>query len=109
MPARSTAEWAASTDWPVLLLPVRLETRRIGNYICIRVFPDQPFINSHQPALTKDEHDAALALLNSLPEDLAEAGSLDAARENWKNLAKLYGSNRAAWIVQSLRDNNAEV
>ena len=39
------------TDHPVLLLPVRLETRFIGTELLVRIYPDLVSINAHDPRL----------------------------------------------------------
>jgi hypothetical protein len=106
-----------STDLPALLLPIRLETRRIGNDLCIRVFPDQPFIDAHRVELTQEEHDAALKLRAALcklfapsecellpGEELPDDPDLllEVARGEWREFARRYSPNRAAWILESL-------
>jgi hypothetical protein len=95
------------------LLPVRIETRRIGDTLCIRVFPDQPLVNTHQEQLTQEEHDLGLTLSQALrtpPPDSAPQADRDAwnqdVRGQWKEVARRFGTNRAAWILESI-DNDS--
>src|SRR5262245_11921004 len=92
---------SASIQWPALLLPLRLETRRIDDDICIRVFPDQPFVDVHQKELTQEEHDAGTPLRDFIMEHGDELARptiddtiLDQARGEWLELARRYGSGR---------------
>ena len=54
---------AALDTLPVVLLPVRLETRfRPGeDKLCIRIYPDQVHLDAHRPALSTAELDAGRA------------------------------------------------
>lgn len=93
-----------STQWPVLLLPVRLEVRRIENELCIRVFPDQPFIHAHKESLTAEEAAAAVKLqaILAVAEWRTNSTSVASARAEWAELARRFGPQRAAWIYQVL-------
>jgi hypothetical protein len=80
---------------PVALLPARLETRFSpdGGELLIRIFPDDCAIDSHEPALTPDERDAAQAYRDATPAD----------RERlWPELVTRFGAPRAEWIATSL-------
>ena len=50
-------EWSSET--PILLLPLRVETRFKGSELLVRVFPDEIAIDTHEPTLTFAENDAA--------------------------------------------------
>src|SRR5437867_4441371 len=106
-----STEWTASTASPAFLLPVRLEMKRIAGHICVRVFPDQPLLNTHQDELTKAERDAG-ATLHDLMHDhdlndptIADSQTLQDARGQWAKLARRYGIQRAAWILRRLAEN----
>ena len=117
-----------STQWPALLLPVRLETRRIGDELWVRVFPDQPFVNAHPVELTEEEAQQGEPLRLLLDEiDAGTAGDeadaaptddssettapietpLERARSMWAELARRFGPHRAAWILESLHSDPA--
>jgi hypothetical protein len=84
------------TNRPALLLPMRLETRFIGNELLVRIYPDLVSINSHDPRFTQAELAAGRTYLNAPadPEDPKAA---------WRELARQFGPERAAWIVIELR------
>jgi hypothetical protein len=90
------------TDQPLLLLPVRLETR----FMCpaggapelqVRVYPDEVHVDRHERALTDDEHRWGAFFQTSA------AGNLRA--DAWRQLAERFGPRRAAWIAQVYATN----
>ena len=89
----------ALTDSPTLLLPVRLEVRRVETEILIRVYPDHPFIDSHQQRLTAKER-ADGRRLSELVRAADWPATLEETQNEWKELARRYGPPRAAWIVE---------
>jgi hypothetical protein len=76
---------------PLVLLPVRLETRYAdaGAVLRIRVLPDDCAVDSHEPALTDDERRLASAYRDA-PADQRE--------ERWRELVERFGAERAAWL-----------
>jgi hypothetical protein len=88
---------------PLLLLPVRIETRFADtaetSELLVRVYPDQVMVDGHHPELTPAE----LAAGNAYWLELWRAGNppqADAAKAPWRGLAARYGGPRAAWIVR---------
>lgn len=89
---------------PVLLLPLRLETRYRDSKLLIRIYPDQIALNAHRPGLSEEEGREGLDYHEALREadqvgDPAEAE--EARRAAWRGLAARFGPQRAAWIVRT--------
>jgi hypothetical protein len=96
------------SDVPVLLLPVRLETRFIdtaqGPQLWLRVYPDQISINAHNPVLTTAEIQAGRAYWTAAWHASRNRGGDPAAP--WRSLATRYRPQRAAWIARQTRPAN---
>lgn len=94
----------AGAAGPLLLMPVRLETRfadsPAGSELLVRVYPDQIMVNGHHPRLS----DAELAAGNSYWRAVWLAGDPppdpDAVLAPWRGLVVRYGAPRAAWIAR---------
>src|SRR5829696_157641 len=82
-------------DVPLLLLPVRLETRFSATTLQIRVFPDQIHVDAHLPRLSAREQALGAAFWTR-----RRAGDADGARED---LARRVGARRAAWVARETR------
>ena len=93
-----------STKAPLVLLPVRLETRidKPSGQLWLRVYPDDVHINSFEPALTADEQAARTAFLALSTTDLTNRQAAFAALARQPNLAALMANpGFAAAINQS--------
>ena len=97
---------------PILLLPVRLETRfRSQNTeLLVRVYPDDVHQDTHEPELTIQEEtwgrDFWTRVFTTGP-----GARQDRDRDRfaqWQVLAGKYGTARAAWIVSSLQPSNLD-
>ncbi|MCI0390507.1 MAG: hypothetical protein MOB07_17320 [Acidobacteria bacterium] len=98
---------------PILLMPVRLETRfktisdpgaAPVNQLWVRVFPDDCWIDSFDPLLTKTEVDNAKTYWIGI----WKAGGIeDQERAAWRTLASSHGSGRASWIISQYQPVNA--
>ena len=77
---------------PLLLLPVRLETRFFGDDLKIRIYPDQLQLDDHAPLLTERE-----AVLGRAYWDRRLSGELDAARDD---LVRQLPPRRAVWVAR---------
>ena len=85
---------------PLLLLPVNIQTRFIDNALCVRIYPDQIAVNSHEPELTAQELSDGEVYWNAAWPDPTVAPA------PWRMLASLYGPQRAAWIALQLTPTN---
>jgi hypothetical protein len=89
-------------DSPILLLPLRLETRFKTDVagqrqLWVRVYPDTCLIDTFEPALTETEVRNAQTFWAAV----WRAGGDEALeRAAWRELAASHGSGRAGWIVR---------
>lgn len=83
-------------DRPILLFPVRLETRFVGAELRVRIFPDQILLDSYEPRLTRAELAAGRRY---------HAAAADGhPRDAWRALAQELGPARAAWVARRTAD-----
>jgi hypothetical protein len=80
-------------DHSIVMFPVRLETRFDGNFLKIRIVPDEIFANTHETALTPEEAEAGLAYHvqwnNGAPQ-----------QQLWRDLIARFGVPRSAYILR---------
>ncbi len=81
---------------PVLLFPLKLETRFVGDELWIRAFPDIAFLQSHNSNLTNEEKADA--------ETFKKLNLTEEKKQAWEELVSKYGVYRAAWLVQMSDD-----
>jgi len=100
-------------DLPLVLLPVRLETRFFtladrSTELRVRVFPDKIHLDSHEPDLTADEQRWGQHYWeqNWRAGDVRTDGQA-AAADAWRQLADRFGAGRAAWIARVLQPTNS--
>jgi len=89
-------------DYPIALLPVRIETKFVASSppeLRIRVYPDEIAADLHDPTLSADEIEAGQAYWQE---------GWDAANEPdaWRRLAHRHPANRAAWIARATTPTN---
>ncbi len=77
---------------PILLFPLKLETRFVKDELWIRAFPDEAFLQSHDPTLTQEEKKDALVFKQLTSEEQKRAA--------WEELVSKYGVYRSSWLVQ---------
>jgi hypothetical protein len=82
-------------DVPLLMLPIRLETRFTGDDLKIRIYPDQIHLDEHAPLLTEREYDLGVAFWNRRLD-----GDADGARDA---LAAALPPRRAVWVARETR------
>jgi hypothetical protein len=96
-------------DAPVVLLPVRLETRFVtdaeGSGLLVRIYPDDIHVEDHQPELTDGEVAAAGAYWQLV----WRAGRSDRAAERraFEQLAGRIGVTRAGYVANVTRPDDA--
>ena len=94
---------------PVVLLPVRVETRYAdlaagGRELLVRIWPDQVHVDAHDPRLTAAEAEAGRQFW------LAEwrcGDDQERRRRAWQSLAERFDPARAGWIARATRPENA--
>lgn len=103
-----TATLAAS-DVPLLMLPVRLETRFFplpdgtNQELRVRVYPDQVHVDSHEPGVSQDE----FLWGQHFWQQIWRAGHDEAGeRLAWQQLCDRFDAQRAAWIARALSPTN---
>ena len=103
---RDPAEMVAALDGahPVLMLPVRIETKFEGNppqRLRIRIYPDIVHLQQHEPRLLPKEVLAGQAYWQARFQDTDSALA-------WDSLVQAYRPPRAAWIVQQTTPGNLD-
>src|SRR3990170_6763092 len=77
---------------PIVLFPLKLETRFVADELWIRAFPDVVFLQSHNPNLSAEEKANATAF--------KKLESEEQKKQVWEQLVAKYGVYRSTWIVQ---------
>lgn len=84
-----------AAEIPLVLLPVRLETRFQGTQLWLRIFPDDVHVNSFEPELTDEERAARSVYIEQA------AARADAAKAAFAAMARQLGGERAAWVANT--------
>jgi hypothetical protein len=92
-----------SDDFPVLLGPVRVETRFTATELLVRVFPDQWSIDAFEPRPTAAEISALDAYWSAL---WRAGGDPVAGQAAWQELATRVPASRASWLLRNRRPAN---
>ncbi len=97
------------SELPILLFPVRLETRYFrpdGNLeLRVRVFPDTIHVDSHNPNIATFELQLAKAYWNVRYQHGIKAS---ATRNAWAQLSKRVGTPRGQWLASQLVPKNLQ-
>jgi hypothetical protein len=95
-----------TTNGPIVLFPIRIETRFgvDGNpptpVLRVRIYPDEIFINLHEPAITRAERDAGIRYYT-----LRDQQGGDENGELWRQLLDTMTPERAAYVLRLLTPN----
>src|SRR5712691_4566605 len=101
---------------PLLLFPVRIETRfrslqaapRVAapvaqHQLWVRIYPDDCSIDTFEPVLSQAE----LTNVKNYWMNIWRAGSVENdERGAWRNLVAAHGSGRAGWLIDNFRPTN---
>lgn len=99
-----------SGQLPLVLLPVRLETRFFpaadgGAELRVRIYPDKIHADTHEPALTTNELEAAVRYWE---QDWRAGPEKPGRLAAWHSLATRFTPQRAAWIVRATTPTNSD-
>src|SRR2546421_1052016 len=99
MPDQLTASSPALSDaFPVLLGPVRIETRFTATELLVRVFPDEWAVDTFEQPRTAQEHEDARSFWSRTWQ---AGGDREEKLAIWRDLAARLGSGRAGHVVSS--------
>lgn len=93
-----------STQHPVLLAPVRIETRFFPGELRVRIFPDVFHVDSHEVRLTAAEQAWGEAYWRTR----WELSDPNAIARLWADTVAGVPSRRAAWVVEAMAPTNVD-
>ncbi|MBB5717064.1 hypothetical protein [Sphingomonas aerophila] len=98
----------APADVPLLLLPVRIETRfdDTGTNLRIRVYPDEIHVDRLDRGLSPEEAAAGQAYWNALWAAGGAAAAQAAQAGAWKLLLEATGASRSHWVARAMTPAN---
>ena len=103
---RIEEDFTLDATLPIVLLPVRLETRfslrQDGAELLIRVYPDEIAADPHEPELTDAERSAGETYWTTV------WPAPDTALDAWRTLLVDAQPTRAAWIVKQTTPTNVD-
>lgn len=106
LPDRIDDDFVLDASLPIVLLPVRIETRfargSAGPELWIRVYPDEIAVDAHETELTEEERELGRAFWRSTWTDSQHA--LNA----WRTLLVEAPAARVAWIVRQTTPVNVD-
>lgn len=84
------------SSFPIVMMPIRIETRFDGPKLRVRVFPDEIFMNRLEGALTVEEQEAAKKYYNDL-------NTLGHEEDRWREIIQTFGPERSAHILRIMQ------
>lgn len=95
---------------PIVLLPIRLETRFQQNQLWIRCFPDQLSIQNHRKLISESEFNSGKIYITEFldadqDQNLTSDEKIEKKKAAWRALTAKYGIARAAWIASKFDAN----
>ncbi|NUT49844.1 MAG: hypothetical protein HOV94_21410, partial [Saccharothrix sp.] len=85
------------SETPLLLLPVRIETRFAGDELWVRVYPDDWAVDTFEPRLSDGEVEGARRFWAAI---FRAGGDEDLRRAAWRAIVASHGSGRSGWIIE---------
>lgn len=82
--------------FPIVMFPLRIETRFDATKLKVRVFPDEIFLNRHETALTVAEQEAGKKYYDDLNFHGEEL-------KRWQEIIQRFGPERSAYICKTMR------
>ncbi|HWP09926.1 MAG TPA: hypothetical protein VNN72_29490 [Polyangiaceae bacterium] len=102
----STDSAAADADiahfeskYPIVLFPVRVETRFDGGYLKVRLSPDEISLYTHESRVTPSEDEAGVNYWQGFIDEKPET-------ELWRDIVARVGAPRAAYLVPLARPDD---
>lgn len=91
---------------PFIMFPIRIETRfgmtsgaNPVPALLLRVYPDEIFLDTHEPRLTREEIDAAKTYF-------IETDTIQEQPESWRELIAGMSPERAAWVLRAMQPHD---
>jgi hypothetical protein len=88
---------------PLLLMPLRIETRFMAKELWVRIYPDQWAVDGFEEQLSDSEVLGATRFWASL---FRAGGDEGMRRAAWRTLVAASGSGRAGWIIEQFAPLN---
>ena len=91
-----------SAEFPIVLLPVRIETRFEEGppaELKVRIYPDEIVADAHEPPLTEVERQVGIAYWKN-------AWQTGEEKDAWRWAVSQLPAPRAAWVVESMTPTN---
>lgn len=100
-----------NTDYPILLFPLRLETRFKSvtvpgadsvEQLWVRVYPDECLVDTFESVPSESE----IVSVRKFWVDWAKAGGVEAEQRGaWRSLVSGFNAGRSAWLIQQHQPN----
>lgn len=97
-----------ASDTPLVLFPVRLETRFRDRDLLVRIYPDDIHQDSHETALTANEWRVGKSYWDALWRAGQQPTDTPKQLQAWRQLVEQCGPQRAAWVERVTTPLNAQ-
>lgn len=97
----------ASPRVPLVLLPVRVQTKSRGSTLLVRITPDEIHVDQLSRSLTEAEIEAGHSYWSTVWPDSEEPGD-GALGSAWEGLVTQVGADRAGWVARAMTPTNLD-